>query len=349
MSHRHSAPDTTTLMIDIKRTMFTRLELAGSGTIDRHDVQRTGEALTEALADGGHATLLIDLRAVEDMTMRALTQDASLGARLQPMLERLDGVALVGDADWLDPLSAWRKAAASSLHVRRFPASDIERARRWLLDGAGQAPRPEREAASEQAAGGGAGEEGAVSGSGGAADPLREMFSDGANALEGMLESMVGALESRTSKASGRSDRTRSERSTGKPANRSVHEDAGTGLHLEEHDGLLVLDLDGRIGREDVERVAAHLDTTGGDGVMMLARLTRFDGIDPAALTSPALWRLKGEGLSRLSRVALVTSMEWLRRAVESSARMHRVEVRSFAPQDEKLACAWLEEDRTAA
>lgn len=99
--------------------------------------------------------------------------------------------------------------------------------------------------------------------------------------------------------------------------------------------------------RGNVERVAKKLDSASTGGVVMLARLTRFEGIDPAALLSPALWRLQNEGLSRLSRVAMVTSMEWLRQAVEKSARLHRVEVRSFAPQDGKRARAWLEEGRT--
>jgi len=129
-------------MIECKRTTFTQLELAGSAIIDRQDVQRAGEILTKALADGGQATLLIDLRAVEDMTMRALAQDASLGARLKPMPERVRGVALVGVTDWLAPLSSWQEATMPTLRVRRFAASDIDGAHRWLMDGAEPAPNP---------------------------------------------------------------------------------------------------------------------------------------------------------------------------------------------------------------
>jgi|GEM_PF-2258782 len=314
-------------MIDIRHTTITQLELIGSSTIDRHDVQRAGEALASALADGNRAVLLLDLRGVEDMSMRALSQDASLGRRLGPALARLDRVALVGDADWLDPLVSLQESAAPSLEVRRFTASDIDAARRWTMGRDEAMTPPAADGPSDGPS------DGPTSRADGDAEPSQGARPAGAAALEGLFSSVFKAMESRSG------ERARDERSG------NVSDSAG--LSLEEHDGLLVLDLDGRVRREDVERVAARLDLAGKGERPMLARLTRFEGFDPAALLSPALWRLQNDGLSRLSRVALVTSLEWLGRAVESAARTQRVEVRRFSPESEAAARAWLNEGRT--
>ena len=64
--------------------------------------------------------------------------------------------------------------------------------------------------------------------------------------------------------------------------------------------------------------------------------------MEPAALLSPALWRLQREGLSRVSRAAVVTSVDWLGRAIESAGRLQGVEVRVFGPEDEAGARGWL-------
>ena len=113
---------------------------------------------------------------------------------------------------------------------------------------------------------------------------------------------------------------------------------------LDGGDGLHVLEIEGRIRRADVEAVAARLDEVGAgaERVRILGRVRRFDGFEPAVMLSPALWRLQREGLARVSRFALVTSVDWLGRLLESTGRLQGVEVRTFPADDEAGARAWL-------
>lgn len=121
--------------------------------------------------------------------------------------------------------------------------------------------------------------------------------------------------------------------------------DAPPALRLiDEGGGLHVLEIEGRIRRADVEAMATRLDGigTGAERVRLLGRVVRFEGFEPAVMLSPALWRLQREGLGRVSRFALVSSVEWLGRILESTGRLQGVEVRSFAPDAEADARAWL-------
>lgn len=309
-------------MIELQRTTTTHLDVVGSGTVDRDDVRQAADTLATALEAaeqaGGHVTLVLDLRSVDDLSLRAFSLDAALGARLSSRLTRLDRVALIGDDEWLEPLVRLQASAAPALAVRRFGTSDVDAARHWATHGA-------------TAPSGGAGGAPATSVTNGA-DPLQEAFDEGATVLKGLFGSVLGTLESQPV------DAARSERSAG-----------GAGLRLDERDGVLELDLDGRIERADVERVAAVLAQLQTDGALLLARIARFDGIDPAALLSPALWQLQGAGLTRVKRVAVVTSIGWLGRSAESLAQRQRVEVRSFAAGEEAAARDWLREGTTVA
>ena len=337
-------------MIETRRTTFTRLELAGSGIVDRSDVRAAAEALEAALdgdgRDEARAVLLLDLRAVEDVTMKAFSADVAATGRLLPKLARLDRVAVVGDASWLDALARGQGSAAPRLRVRAFDADGIDAARRWL-------------GADDAAPGGGTPSDGGASDDGasddgpsddGSGPPPAEPFSG--RSIEELVDAAFEALTGR-----GRDERPVRPVRPVRPARRDragrrdvPTDDAAPGLRMDEGDepGFLVLDLDGRVGRADVEAAAARLDAPAGPKVRLLARLRRFEGVEPAALLSPALWRLQREGLSRVSRAAVVTSVEWLGRAIESAARLQGVEVRTFAPDDEAGARAWLESAATA-
>ena len=325
-------------MIETRRTTFTRLELAGSGIVDRSDVRAAAEALEAALdgdgRDEARAVLLLDLRAVEDVTMRAFSADVAATGRLLPKLARLDRVAVVGDASWLDALARGQRSASPRLRVRAFDADGIDAARRWL--GADDAA-PGGGTPSDGASDDGASYDGASYDRSG--PPPVEPFAG--RSIEGLVDAAFEALTGR-----GRDERPVRPARRDRAGRRDVPtDDAAPGLRMDEGDepGFLVLDLDGRVGRADVEAAAARLDAPAGPKVRLLARLRRFEGVEPAALLSPALWRLQREGLSRVSRAAVVTSVEWLGRAIESAARLQGVEVRTFAPDDEAGARAWLE------
>jgi len=305
-------------MIDIRRTTVTRLELTGSKALDRDDVRQGAEALLDALASDGRATLLLDLRAVEDMTMTALAQDEALMARLRSALTRLERVAVVGDAAWLETLVGLQHGSVPDLQFERFASADLKAARQWLqgtehtVVEASEASATAAPAGSEQ-----------VSSS-------KERRPD---SFEGLLGAVFEVFETRSA-----GERAGKRQRAEKP-----------GLRLDRLDDVLVLDLDARITRDAVERVVALLDKASAGDVAMLARLTRFEGVEPAALMSPALWRLQADGLSKLSHVALLTSIDWLGRAVESAAARHRIEVRRFQPGEETAARAWLDERRASA
>ena len=330
-------------MIETRRTTFTRLELAGSGIVDRGDVRAAAEALEAALdgdgRDAARAVLLVDLRAVEDVTMKAFAADVAATGRLLPKLARLERVAVVGDASWLDALARGQRSALPRLRVRAFDAGGIDAARRWL--GADDAT-PDDGASGDRTPGDGASDVG-TSDDGREPAPV-EPFAG--RSIEGLVDAAFEALTGR-----GRDESPVRPARRERAGRRDVPaDDAAPGLRVDEGDGagLLVLDLDGRIGRDDVEAAAARLDAPAGPKVRLLARLRRFEGVEPAALMSPALWRLQREGLSRVSRAAVVTSVDWLGRAIESAARLQGVEVRTFAPGDEAGARAWLEAAATA-
>ena len=320
-------------MIETRRITLTQLELAGSGIVDRSDVRSALEALELALDGDGRAVLLLDLRAVEDVTMKALSTDGVEIDRLQAKLARLRRVAVVGDASWLAAPMRWQRSALPDLSVRTFATGAIDEARGWLgaggaAAGRGTAPTPDEPAPS------GAGRDGGRDG-GRAPEPFA------GRSFEGLVDAAFEALTGR-----GRDERPTGPARGGPRTRRGAPDgDAAPGLRVAEGDGpgLLVLDLDGRIGRADVESAAARLDEPAKGDVRLLARLRRFEGVEPAALVSPALWRLQREGLSRVSRAAVVTSVEWLGRAIESAARLQGVEVRTFAPDDEVGARAWLD------
>ena len=321
-------------MIETRRTTFTQLEIAGSGIVDRGDVRAAAEALEAALDGDGRATLLVDLRGVEDVTMKAFAADVAATGRLLPKLARLERVAVVGDASWLDALARGQRSALPRLRVRAFEADGIDAARRWL--GADDAT-PDDATSGDRTPGDGAFGD-ATSGDGSGPAPV-EPFAG--RSIEGLFDAAFEALTGR-----GRDESPVRPARRDREGRRDVPTDeVAPGLRVDEGDepGLLVLDLAGRIGRADVEAAAARLDAPAGPKMRLLARLRRFEGVEPAALLSPALWRLQREGLSRVSRAAIVTSVEWLGRAIESAARLQGVEVRTFAPDDEAGARAWLE------
>ncbi len=313
-------------MIEIRRTAFTELELTGSAIVDKHDVRRAAEALESALEGDGRAVLLIDLRAVEDVTMKAFAGDAAAGARLLPMLKRLERVAIVGDASWLRSLERLRGSALPGLQVRAFDGDAVDAARRWLREGASVRTGTERKSAP---AGPAPSLEGLV---GSVFEALRAAGRDAASALEGG-DARGAANDAPANDA---------------PADDAPGDVATPGLRASDEGSLLVLDLDGRIQREDVERVAERLDAPATGKVLLLARIASFHGVEPAALLSPALWRLQREGMARVSRVALVTSLDWLGRAIESAARLQHVDVRAFPPGEEAAARTWLAEEAAA-
>lgn len=114
--------------------------------------------------------------------------------------------------------------------------------------------------------------------------------------------------------------------------------------------GLLEMVIDGYLDDDDVERlVPAFERALAGDApIDLLARVDALRGFDPKLLADRDTWRLKRMGLSRLRRYALVTSIDWLGGTVALLDRLVSPELRTFAPDEEAAARAWLDEGASA-
>ena len=312
-------------MIETRRTTFTRLEIALSGIVDANDVRRAVAELEAALdGEAGGATLLVDLGGAEDVAMKAGAELARAGALL-PRLGRLRRVAVLGDASWTATLARLQAALPARLEVRFFDAAEADAARAWI--GAAGATGDGADAR----VGGGA-----ARGYGRIADGDRSTPDGSGPGTAGPDGTGPGGAGP---DGTGSGDAARGEGAPG-----GAPRDAPGFRLLDDGAGLHVLEIEGRIRRADVEAVAARLDEVGAgaERVRILGRVRRFDGFEPAVMLSPALWRLQREGLARVSRFALVTSVEWLGRLLESTGRLQGVEVRTFAADDEAGARAWL-------
>ena len=100
------------------------------------------------------------------------------------------------------------------------------------------------------------------------------------------------------------------------------------------------------IDEDDVRRSmpACERALAGRDRVDMLARIDAFDGFDPGLLGDRDHWRMERDGLRKLRRYAIVTSIGWLAGAAGLAGRLTSVEIRVFEPSEEGAARAWLDE-----
>ena len=109
---------------------------------------------------------------------------------------------------------------------------------------------------------------------------------------------------------------------------------------------LLEMVIDGYLDDDDIERLMPEFDRAleGDAPIDMLARIDSFRGFDPELLTDRDTWRLKREGLKRLRRYAVVTSIGWLASTVAVIDKVVSPELRAFSPDEEPAARAWLDE-----
>lgn len=103
-------------------------------------------------------------------------------------------------------------------------------------------------------------------------------------------------------------------------------------------------EIDGRMTREDVDRVSAPLRAAfdRGDTVNLLVRMTDYDGFDASILTERSLIALKLAALRHVDRCALVGAKGWMERFASLMDPLLAPHVRNFAPEEENDAWAWV-------
>jgi hypothetical protein len=109
---------------------------------------------------------------------------------------------------------------------------------------------------------------------------------------------------------------------------------------------VFAFDWNGTITNEDVDQVLTKLERglETHDSVSLLSRIQHIGGIRPSAFFHRGTYvRVKLLGLKKIERYALVTSSPLLTRYVDTLKRLTNIEVRLFAPDNEREAWAWLD------
>ena len=109
-------------------------------------------------------------------------------------------------------------------------------------------------------------------------------------------------------------------------------------------DDILTFEIDGRITPASIDALDARFDqwARSGRDMRVLARITCYDGFDPAVLVNPKYLELKLAALRHVARYAIVGAPEWMCRASDLARPLLRFGLRHFASGDEDAARAWL-------
>jgi|GEM_PF-3676056 len=119
-------------MIDIRRTAGHRLEITVSGVMDEHDVHHLFARLDGDFDVGGEQSLLLDLRALERLTVNAHVRDLIYRTRRFGRHGMLGRVAIVGGPRRFGLRARLHGALFRELEIRRFDTASFELAERWL-------------------------------------------------------------------------------------------------------------------------------------------------------------------------------------------------------------------------
>lgn len=109
---------------------------------------------------------------------------------------------------------------------------------------------------------------------------------------------------------------------------------------------VLAYRAEGKLERADIDRVFAEVDRKleSGDGIRVYGEVRSLSGI-----SLDALWRdlrlslQRWNAISKIEKAALVTDLEWLRKAAVWEDRAFRgIEIRTFPLSEEAEARAWV-------
>ena len=118
----------------------------------------------------------------------------------------------------------------------------------------------------------------------------------------------------------------------------------------DEEPGIIAFEIDGRLTREAVDALHAHLSPLARPGAQLriLALVRHFAGFDPAILADRHYLELKFSLLRHVARYAFVGGPEWMEAIARIADPLLHMELRHFATGDEQAARAWLQSDLAA-
>lgn len=101
----------------------------------------------------------------------------------------------------------------------------------------------------------------------------------------------------------------------------------------------------GRVSSADVAEVVRAIDAVleEHDHIRLLARIERFDGIVPGALSSSGLLALKRRARDRVDRYAVIGGPGWLKHWIRSVKKVFGVDVRWVPASEEPAAWRWID------
>lgn len=108
--------------------------------------------------------------------------------------------------------------------------------------------------------------------------------------------------------------------------------------------GIITIEIDGRITKQAVDALAAGLAYLGGEGrsLRLLTRIRHYEGFDPALWADPKYLELKLSLLKHVARYALVGGPEWMARMATLADPLLAMDLRHFPLDEEAAARLWL-------
>jgi len=100
------------------------------GTVDDTDVSQVVAALRVALERSDEVSMVADLSAFDDMTVRGMLRDLRAGLEHLSDLDRIERVAVVGAEGWMAS-AAKAEDWIPGIDVQLFDAGDSDEARAW--------------------------------------------------------------------------------------------------------------------------------------------------------------------------------------------------------------------------
>ncbi|WP_068090428.1 SpoIIAA family protein [Novosphingobium rosa] len=110
--------------------------------------------------------------------------------------------------------------------------------------------------------------------------------------------------------------------------------------------GIITIELNGRITPQAVDALADTIVRLGGEGrsLRLLAKVHHYEGFDPALLLNPKYVELKLSLLRHVARYALVGGPDWMARVAALADPLLTMDLRYFPADEEAAARIWLME-----
>ncbi|GIX14579.1 MAG: hypothetical protein KatS3mg118_2538 [Paracoccaceae bacterium] len=120
----------------------------------------------------------------------------------------------------------------------------------------------------------------------------------------------------------------------------------GPGLRVvgDGDEGILILEIDGRLGEEDADRAFAAFEQVARrhGKVRLLVRVKDYEGFEPGLLFDRGVMRAKLDAVGKIDRYAIVGAPGWMRAMVGALAPVMPFAMRVFDAGEEAAAQEWL-------